>query len=401
MDFPVKTLLRYWGSHLKRASMAEGSERLYGAFREAGWRVVLVLSRPPEDPRWLDPIHAAKIEIAYMPRPSGQFDLRCILGVRDLCRRYQADVFHCDNMHTSPTIGAALARVPVRLWSKRAMDPYVEQMRPPRLRERLALSTRITAGLATQVLAVSSGVKLGLMERGIPAGKITVLHNPRTASGEPRRSRGEMRTQLEVADGEIVIMTVGHSVAVKGWDVLLEAFRLIVADVPAARLLFVGSTSSPDEQPVYAKLVVAIERDGLGGRVRFIGYTADPASTLMAADIYVASSFSEGYGMALVEALDAKLPCVTTRVGIAEDFLRDGENGFLVPPNDPAALADAIRKLATNPALREQFSRRAQADIQAPSVEEFSQRSLELYESLLSQARRSEGEAASTSATRA
>lgn len=68
-----------------------------------------------------------------------------------LCRRLKCSVFHCDNMHTSPLIGAAVAQVPVRIWYKRSMNAHFEECRGPGWRERLAVSTRLSCCLATRV----------------------------------------------------------------------------------------------------------------------------------------------------------------------------------------------------------------------------------------------------------
>lgn len=383
----MNTLIRYWGSHLKRPVMATGFARALEPLVASGWKAVLVMSTPPDDASWLDPFAKAGVDVTYLPRPRSQFDLGCIARARDLCRRLRADVFHCDNMHTSPTIGAALAGVPVRLWSKRAMDAEVEEMRRPTLRERVALSTRITAGLATKVLAVSSGVRNGLVEKGVPSSKVMVFLNPRGVLATVQESRDAVRARLGYDNRHLVIITVGHSVPVKGWDVLFEAFRRVAPSVPEARLVFVGSVESAEEQPVYERLVESIESHGLRERVQFIGYVADPSSLLAAADLYVLPSHSEGFSRALVEALEVRLPCVTTRVGIAEDFIRDGVNGFLVRRNNPEEMAAAILRLARDPGLRAGFSAQATDYITAPSPAEYLTRLHDLYRSLLAQAR--------------
>src|SRR5438309_865152 len=110
------SLIRYWGSTLKSPWVVYQFALHLPAAN--GWRTCLVMSRPPESPAWLKPLLDLGTRIEYLPRPHGNVDVGCIWRVYRLCRRLECGVFHCDNIHTSPLIGAALARVPIRLWSK-------------------------------------------------------------------------------------------------------------------------------------------------------------------------------------------------------------------------------------------------------------------------------------------
>jgi rhamnosyl/mannosyltransferase len=96
---------------------------------------------------------------------------------------------------------------------------------------------------------------------------------------------------------------------------------------------------------------------GLEGRVRFLGdvSAADLPRLYAAADVFVLPSIlrAEAFGLVLLEAMAAGLPCVTTELGTGSTFIvQDEVTGLVVPPHDAAALAAALRRLAADPALR-------------------------------------------------
>ena len=101
------------------------------------------------------------------------------------------------------------------------------------------------------------------------------------------------------------------------------------------------------------------QQAGVADRVRFLGQRADVPEILQASDIFVLNSKSEGMSNALLEALAAGLPCVATDVGGNPELVRDAENGFLVPPNQPAPLSRSLDILARNPDLRARMGARS------------------------------------------
>jgi glycosyltransferase involved in cell wall biosynthesis len=286
------------------------------------------------------------VTVHYLPRASGNFDRRCIARTAALCRSTGAGVFHCDNTHTSPLIGAWLAGVPVRLWSKHAMEPAYEAVRAPSLRERLAPSLRVSSWLATRVLPISRAIEAELVERGIPPRKLLVVPLP-IAPDDPRPAAVRDGTR-----GPLVFGTIGRSVPVKGWDVLLRALAAIAGEVPSAHARLVGSTAASDERAFHARLAAIVAAADLTDRVAFTGHSTDIVSELAKMDVFVLPSRSEGYSLALLEALQAGLPVVSTRVGIAPEVVADGVNGLLVDREDVEGLAAALRRVGVDPDLR-------------------------------------------------
>ena len=376
-------LIRYVGTQLKTAQHALSYLPLFWRAADLGLRACLVCARPPVDERWLDPLADVGTKIVYLPRPKRNFDAGCALRSYRLCRELNARVFHCDNMHTSPLIGAALAGVPVRIWSKRSMQPCFEQGRRPTLRDRLAVSVRVSCGLSTRVLAVSSAVRDELASMGMNPAKLRVQRNAVNFADTRATERGAARRALGLADDDLVFTAVGRSVHVKGWDLLLEAFAPVARAHPKARLLLVGDTTGEVEREHFEDLELQMAALGIMTRVRLPGYLTDLSDVWGATDVFVMPSRSEGDSNALLQALATTQACIATQVGSAGDLIRNEENGLLVPREDAAALGAAMLRLAGDAALCERLRRANIGRKHAPTIEEYADQVIEVYQQLL------------------
>lgn len=377
------TVVRYWGSYFKSLRHARRVAAYFAHGSANGWRCVLVACQPPADPAWNDPIRDLGVEIVYLPRVRRNFDPGGVARAYRLCRATRADVFHCDNTHTSPLIGATLAGVPVRVWSKRSMEPAYEAGRAPTFQERLAVSLRLSCFLATRTLPVSNMVARELIEKGIAPGRIQVLLSAVEPGESVPTRRDEARAAFDCAPGEILVAAVGRADRVKGWDVLLRAFASARGRVPSVRLLLVGSAAAAAERSFKAELDRFVEAQALARSVRFTGHLPSIADVLGAADIFVLPSRSEGHSLALVEALRAGLPCIASSVGGAPELIRHGENGLLVARGDERELADAIVALASDDGRRRRMADAARNGLNMPTPEQHSQALFDIYVDLL------------------
>jgi glycosyltransferase involved in cell wall biosynthesis len=143
-----------------------------------------------------------------------------------------------------------------------------------------------------------------------------------------------------------VVAGVGRFVAIKGFDLLVAALADVAARVPDARVLLIGEGGEGAALQAQARAL------GVGDRLHITSTTTDVIGLLAAADVLAAPSRNEGMGRVLVEAMALGLPVVGTRVGGIPDVIVDGECGLLVPPEDPAALADALAELGLDAARR-------------------------------------------------
>ena len=142
-----------------------------------------------------------------------------------------------------------------------------------------------------------------------------------------------MRAELGVADDEVLALTVANLRSEKGYDVLLDAARLVVAEGVPVRFVSVG------RGPLEAQLAAAAEAAGLAEHLRFLRTRTDTPRLMTGADLFVLPSHQEGLPVALMEAMSAGLPVVATIVGGVPDMVTDGVEGLLVPPGRADLLA--------------------------------------------------------------
>lgn len=328
------TLIRYWGSFFKSPRAVGMIAKDLRPAAEIGWSTLLVCCNPPEDESWLKRLREIGTKIIYHSRARGNFDYQCILRVYRLCRLTNADILHCDNNHTSPLIGAFLAGVGSRVWTKRAMEPICETNRKATFRDKVAISLRLSCYLSKRVLAVSNAVRTELIQHGINSEKVVVINNAIDKTSVINGDRGKSRSELGYKDYELVITSIGHAVPVKGWDILIKAFAEIADGAPNAKLLLVGSISGEHEKAFSNELMRIINDRKLKNRVKFVGHVPDIRGMLAASDVFVLPSRSEGFGIALAEGLAAGLPCISSNVGIAPELIENGINGYLFCRDD-------------------------------------------------------------------
>jgi glycosyltransferase involved in cell wall biosynthesis len=141
-------------------------------------------------------------------------------------------------------------------------------------------------------------------------------------------------------DGRLRLVTVGALAPRKGQEYAIEATSILVGQGLDVTLDLVGA--GPDEERLRARVADA----HLEGRVSFAGEEVDPRRRLACADIFVLPSRQEGFSNAILEAMASSLPVVATDVGGNAEAVVDGDGGFIVPPENAAALAAAISRLA-------------------------------------------------------
>jgi phosphatidylinositol alpha-1,6-mannosyltransferase len=179
------------------------------------------------------------------------------------------------------------------------------------------------------------------------------------------------------------ILAVGQVKARKGFHILAQAMRQVRAAVPGAQAVFIGDMADA----AYCDLVKAqLNADGLADAVRWLGRVPD--ETLLgwyhAADVFALPALDaggkfEGFGLVYLEASAAGLPVVGTRDCGAEDAIRDGKTGFLVPQNDPSATADALIRLLNDSDLRARMAAAGVAFARENGWDRVARRVLDLY----------------------
>lgn len=284
------------------------------------------------------------IETVVVPQQPG-LDAAWMVNFVKLIRRRRIDLMHAQEfaMNTCCSIASAITGVPV-VTTVQGKNYY-----PDKRRRRFAYRF---VSKQSRMIAVSEDLRRFLVSRvGVRAERVTTIHNGidtrkyRTDNGD----RAAIRNELGVDDTQPVLGTAGSLYPVKGHIHLLRAMAIVVRDVPDAVCVIAGRGELLEPlQTTAAEL--GIERN-----VRFLGFRPDVPAVLKALDLFVLPSLSEGFSLALLEALAAGRPVVATGVGGNAEVVANGRNGFLVPPEDPTALAERILTLLGDPRLAATF----------------------------------------------
>jgi len=160
-----------------------------------------------------------------------------------------------------------------------------------------------------------------------------------------------------LAPGDRAVLFVGRLSAPKGIYDLFDAIPRVVERHPEARFVLVGVAERETMEPVVR---AEAERRGIGARVTFLGSLEgrDKAAAFVTSKMIVVPSWTEAFPLVIPEAMAAGLPVIATAVGAIPDFVKEGEDGFLVAARNPPELADRICRLLENEGLRRQISER-------------------------------------------
>jgi glycosyltransferase involved in cell wall biosynthesis len=195
------------------------------------------------------------------------------------------------------------------------------------------------------VVAISTGVRNALLSGNVPAERIRLIPSGiDTAQFAPQPGvRAQIRSRYGFSEHEIVVLSVGALAERKGHITLLQAARLLRDQGLQLRYLVCG------DGPLRATLEAEAHTLEIATDIRFVGFCPDIPSHLAAADVFVHVPLWEGLGVAVIEALAAGLPVVASRVGGIPELIEDATTGLLVPPQNPSALAAALKLLVNDP----------------------------------------------------
>ena len=266
-------------------------------------------------------------------------------------RRRQFGVLHA-HQALSPALAAVLAkrlrpksRVVVKIACSGDWSDFRLAQARPFYRSRLALLRSVDRFVvlnresAAELEAVGLG---GVPTRLIPNGVDTRRFTPAT----PAERKG-IRASLGLHADEPIALFVGRLERRKGLDVLLTAWADLARRPGPPRLLVAG----PGEAEGWMTQARAL---GLEGWVSFLGGREDVADLYRAVDLFVFPSRAEGCPNAVLEAMASGLPVVATNVaGNRETVGEDSRAGWLVPAEDPMALAEVVRTIVASPDLRQ------------------------------------------------
>ncbi len=284
-------------------------------------------------------------------------------------------------VHTHSPLPASVARI--ALARAKPVLMHTEHSVWPRYRVPTYLANAATYGRNAAVVAISQGVADSIRQPRwmywVSMPRVEVLHHgideQLVRSGPEARARA--RRTLGLADDDVVLGAVGSFTPAKDHRTILEAVRQVTDHHPRLRLVLVGS--GPLEARLRAHAVTA----GIGERVMFTGSRDDVQEILPAFDAFVISSRYEGLSLALIEALAAGVPAVATTAGGIPEVVTDGREGLLVPPAQPALMANAIDRLLRDPEQRAEMAAQARQRAKCFRIAHAVRRLEDIYDEVL------------------
>jgi glycosyltransferase involved in cell wall biosynthesis len=279
-------------------------------------------------------------------------DLRVTLAMYRLIRRSRPHIVHTHmaKAGTAGRLAAKLARVPIIVHTFHG-HTFHSYWGP--VKSAVFLQIERTLGAMTdRVIAVNDVQRADIAKYGVaPLQKIQTI--PLGLEIEPllqaEQYRGRLRAELGIAADQPLIGIVARLVPIKAHEVFLTAAAKVRAAMPSATFLIVGDGERRAELEALARSL------GIADATRFLGWREDMREVNADLDVAALCSNNEGSPVALIEAMAAARPVVSTRVGGVPDVVHDGVSGLLVPAGDADAFADALLQLLRDPARAAAF----------------------------------------------
>jgi glycosyltransferase involved in cell wall biosynthesis len=317
----------------------------------------------------------------HTPRALGEMSVAAV-QVRRAVRRAHADIVHANSIRAGLVL--ALARAPA------ARIVHARDVLPP---GRVSAATLRLLGASADTVIANSAYTAEAVRAAAPQARIEVVHNAvDLARWDPERIDREVaRARLGIAGTRDVLLGVVAQLSPwKGQGTAIEALRLLVGEGLDAHLLLIGSakfvarSTRFDNEAYVTSLRAAVARAGLEDRVDWLGERDDIPELVRALDILLLPSREEPFGRALIEAMALRVPVIATTVGGPPEIVTDGEQGYLLPPEQPAAWAQAIKRITASPQLAQAMGRAGRERVEdAFSAERHAASVLEVYERAL------------------
>ncbi|MDW8107104.1 MAG: glycosyltransferase family 4 protein [Armatimonadota bacterium] len=219
--------------------------------------------------------------------------------------------------------------------------------------------------MAHHIIAVSEQTRrYHITHNLVPPSRISTVHgfvDPARLTVPDKGVRQAVRAELGLSPSEFVVGVIGNIIPRKGQIYLVRALPKVVARYPQVRVLLVGVVYPPRYG---ARVRRVAQRLGVEAHLLWLGERKDVPRLLQALDLYALPTLSDMLPMALLEAMWSQLPVLATYAGGIPEAVTNGVEGWLVPPKDPDALADALIEILENPDERARRAHNAHQRVQ-------------------------------------
>ncbi|MDH5611257.1 MAG: glycosyltransferase family 4 protein [Gammaproteobacteria bacterium] len=210
---------------------------------------------------------------------------------------------------------------------------------------------------ASSIVAVSDSLRENIIKRTpLRNSKTSVIYNGINTADFMRPTSDALRKQMGWNKKDIIIGSLGNIRPAKAYDVLLRSAALLKDHMLNFRFVIAGQGKGR----LFEDLLKLKDDLCLGDRVLFLGFNDDPADFLSNLDLFLLSSTSEGFSIATIQAMAAGLPVVATRSGGPQEIITHEKNGWLVDPDNPQLIAEALDRLTADQELSECLAKAGQ-----------------------------------------
>lgn len=313
------------------------------------YRASIVTFSESKDPAFLAKFKCP-VRIMPLTKAVGWKSLKAAIELRKYIKKENVSIVQTF-FATSDLWGAPIAKLsgcPVIISSRRDMG-FLRN-----LKHRIAY--KLLAPMYDAVHTVSSAVRDYTIKHDHmkPERVITIVNGVDIRPLPSDADLDAFRMRLGLGAKGPIISDIGSVKAVKGYDVLAKAAKRVCAKYPNA--LFVIAGAVPDIEYL-RRLQTLIEEMGLSNNFRFMGRIDESFPLLQISSIFCHLSLTDGLSNSLLEAMEAQLPCVISRVGGNPEVVDDGQSGFIVPPGDHVEAAERILELLDYPAKARQMGK--------------------------------------------
>jgi glycosyltransferase involved in cell wall biosynthesis/ribosomal protein S18 acetylase RimI-like enzyme len=328
--------------------------------RDEGYEVVGISAPGP----WVSDLEVEGIRHVAWPSATRSWDPRSDLrAYQELVQIFRREKFRIVHTHNPKPgvlgrIAARRAKVPIVVNTVHGL--YATPHDPFSKRAAVLTLERIAASFSDLELYQSAeDLEWARRRRVVPHSKSRFLGNGTDLSFfdrsvVPRTTITNMRRELGIMEGEVVVGTVGRLVVEKGYGELFLAARAIREELPWVRFLVLG-----DRDVHKLDALSSTQIDEARDHIIFTGWRKDVRDLLALMDVFVLPSWREGVPRSAIEAAAMGLPLVVTDIRGCREVVRDGVEGFLVPRRDPRRLTEAVRRLVVDRDLRDRMGRAA------------------------------------------
>lgn len=346
------TLMHHLDPRRYRATLVSAADAEFLAMRTMGMSNVVHLAP------WFDYVKAGRVRGACLRIPLfGRIlslvvsnllmlgNLPYLISLARIMRRQRITLVHCNNYaNVEGLLLAWLFDVPCLMHAHgfpEAPGP-VNRWLLPRLR--------------LQVVAISQVVATALVESGVPANAIQVLHNPISRPAPSRMSAGEFRRTLGIPENAVLAGIVGRVVRWKGQLEFVAACVSAMAKEPLLHAVIVGNSADYGDA-YFQEVREQAAQSGMAARIHFAGFVADTSAVYEALDILVHASIEpEPFGLVITEAMAHGTAVIAASTGASPELITHGVTGFLEDPKDTQALAARITALTRDAELRQNIA---------------------------------------------